>query len=237
MGRRGQTLVRVQGAQPGVHLVAVRARVAVVGRLGQIVGHHRSHPHRADAEFCEVVQLRLHAGQVSAMAGVHLVSVDAALQLSRHVVVGRVAVCKPIWHDEVHGGSVFPTVKSVVRQRRDDLKRKGRPTPPLWQHVQGDFTGLLDPGHIQFNPDVAGQGGGAPIEQGHPLALRFHALWNTKVGMRDQDFHLSFFQVAPPSRRVDMPGLGNRGQGAQAQGECASNVVDSVVHDFAKIGF
>ena len=100
-----------------------------------------------------------------------------------------------------------------------------------------DFTGLLDRRHIQFNPDVAGQGGGAPIEQGHPLGLRFHVPWNTKVGMRDQDFHLSFFQVAPPSRRVDMPGLGNRGQGAQAQGECASNVVDSVVHDFAKIGF
>ena len=64
-------------AQPGIDLIMVSHRIAVIAGLWLVVEEHRIEPDRIHAERIEVVHMLGDALQVAPVAGIHLASVDA----------------------------------------------------------------------------------------------------------------------------------------------------------------
>ena len=218
MGLARQRFVVVEGAQPRIHLVAVCARVTVVGGLGQIVGHHRRHPNAANAQVLEVVQLGRDSGQISTVAFVHLASVNPTLQLSFDVVVVFVSVRKAVGHDEVHHRRFFPSIVAVRRQGRGDVEGHRSTSASLGRELNGH---LLVNGRcmeVQLHPHVAVQRRRTPCHDLHLVVVTCHVVHCAEVRAGNEHLHLTAFKVAPPPGRIHGP-LRRRHQGVDSQGD------------------
>ena len=100
MGLLDICLEEVVVTETAVDMVVVRTCVAVVCGLFEIVFDQRSTPDRCRAELADIVEVVDYTLDVAAVASERL----AAVCLVRHAlyrVVGRIAVCKAVRHDEV----------------------------------------------------------------------------------------------------------------------------------------
>ena len=198
-----ERFVVLERAEAGVHVVAVRAGVTVVGSPRKVIFHHGCHPNGAHPELFEVPQFGRHPAQVAAMPGVHLSPVHPAFTLAFDVVVVRVAIGKSVRHDEVHRWCGVPRIQSVVRKPRPHVEGDSAQLSLSGRDLQFDVAIFLDPGYVQVDPNVSGQRSFSPTSKGHVFISTLHPFNVSPTWIRGQDLNPTAFQVAPPARRVN----------------------------------
>ena len=223
--------VVLQRTQPWVHLVTVGARVPVVRRPCQVVFHHRRHPNRAHAQLREVIQLRRHPFKVPAVPLVHLGAVGTTLQHALHVVVPNIAIREPVGHDQVHDRRFVPSVVPFAfLKMRLDVPPHLHGTPFCRGHRNRHVPSFRHGTRFQRGPNVPRQGRRPPRFHDDFRARRKNLRHFMKGGRGDQHLNASAFQVAPPSRGIDV-GLGKGSQRAASQPHGNEQFRQQPVHD------
>ena len=116
------------------------------------------------------------AVQIAPVPGVHFVAVRAAFPHAWDVVVVGVAVGKPIGHDEVHRGPLFPTVVTVGFAARFGHKARGAPPTLLRLHLNFDVVFVCDSADVEGHPNMPRQRRRTPRFELGRSVLKLHVL-------------------------------------------------------------